>query len=360
MMRPAVLIFVAITTARFLSSQSAVTVTDHVVWEHDFPNLGVSVTGAAVADRAGDLWAVSHYQRSNRLICIRPNGEMAVNVEVSKEIQPGDAAEAPFFSLAVSPAGLVVLVARYSHSVGRAVYFDGAALAVVNSDGTLGPVKKVASSGPEYKEFIALSDDHFLLMGDQSPMVVVRLSSAGEAAWRRTFPENWVLPSGASLDDGSACIVSPDYRRAILHLMWIDKSGTVRHQEQIAARRSQAASSSGSCTILYDQEPQLRRGAFSLTSFDRSFKRIWTTPVATSAPQGGVYGLAAISDGYVVTIALQDGVFLAKYGLSGQLSWAATDTSRKYADLIVPAGDSFYLIGAGPKDHYSFHVIRAI
>ena len=96
-----------------------------------------------------------------------------------------------------------------------------------------------------------------------------------------------------------------------------------------------------------------------MTSIDSHFNRAWTSDVLASAPQGGVYGMAAVSDGYVVTIGLQDGLFLAKYAPSGQALWAATDASRKYADLLVPAGDHFYLIGGGPKDRYSLHLIRA-
>jgi hypothetical protein len=130
--------------AEALPAQPAATIADHVVWERDYDNLSVSVTGAAVADRAGNLWAVRDYRWVDRLICIRPDGQMIVNTELPKEIRPDSPAGGPFFSLAVSSSGTIVLVARYSHAVGRAIYFDGAAFAVVNSDGKLGPVRKVA------------------------------------------------------------------------------------------------------------------------------------------------------------------------------------------------------------------------
>jgi len=343
--------------AASVSAQSAASIANHVDWERDYPTPAPSVLGAAVADRAGNLWAVG--PSSDRLMCIRADGEMVVNTELPKEIRPADPPGGPIFSLAVSPLGTVVLIARYSHAVGRAIYSDGAAFAIVNPDGKLGPVKKVAAPGPEYKELVALSDEHFLLIGDQSPMIVGRLSSDGDATWRRTFPANWVLPSGAALPDGSSCIVSPDYGRALLHLVWIDKNGTVSHREQLTARRSRAVSSGGSCTILYDSEPGLRRSEFHLTSFDRNFHRAWTTDVLDSAPQGGVYGVAAVSDGYVVTIGLGEGLYLAKFGLTGQMLWVTTDTSREHADLLIPAGASLYLIGGGPRSRRSLHVIRA-
>ncbi len=358
MVRPALRLLASIAIVQSLSAQSAVTIADHIQWERDFPNLAVPVTGAAVADHAGNLWAVSDYHRSDRLICIGPDGQMAVNTELPKEMRPVSPVGGPFFSLAVSTMGAVALVARYSHAVGSGIYFDGAAFATVNSDGAIGPVKKVAGSGPEYKDFVAMSDEYFLLIGDQSPMRILRLSSEGNVTWHRTFPANWVLPSAAALENGASCIVSPDYRRALSHLVRIDKNGKLQHQEQFVARGSEAASSKGSCTILYDREPGLRRADFCLTSYGAGFKRIWTTPVIASVPKGGVYGMAAVSDGYVVTIGLQEGLFLAKYAPGGQALWAATDSSRQYAALTIPAGDTFYLIGAGPKGDDSLHVIR--
>jgi hypothetical protein len=250
----------------------------------------------------------------------------------------------------------VVLSARYMHG-GLEVFFDGAVFAPVSSDGKLGPVKNVAGNGPEYKELVALSDDHFLLIGDQSPMTVIRIRSDGEVGWRRTYSDNWVLPTAAALEDGSSCISSPDYRKARLHVIWIDRNGTELGRRTIQARRSQVASSVSACTILYDRD-DIHHGEFFLTSFDARRNRLWTVPVSDEAPQGSDYGMIAVSDGYIVTLGLRDGLFLAKYSLSGQVLWKSIDTARRSADHIVAAGDSFYLIGAGPKDPYSLHVIR--
>jgi len=220
------------------------------------------------------------------------------------------------------------------------------------------PVRKVAGSGPEYKVLVPLSDNHFLLIGDQAPMVVRRLRADGALAWSRMLPRDWVLPSAAPLEHGAACVASPDYRRPVAHMIWIDANGIISHKVQLAANRSAAASSNGFCTVLFDLQTA-RDSTFKLTSFDRSFNRVWTTPVIASAPAGTVYGITAVSDGYIVTVAVRDGLFLGKYSFSGRESWRATDASRKYADLLVSAGDAFYLLGAGPKDRDELHVIRA-
>ena len=69
--------------------------------------------------------------------------------------------------------------------------------------------------------------------------------------------------------------------------------------------------------------------------------------------------MAALADGYVVAIGAGTGLFLAKYTPTGRLLWSATDPSRRPASLVVPSGDGYYLVGAGLKDRYSLHVIRA-
>jgi hypothetical protein len=69
--------------------------------------------------------------------------------------------------------------------------------------------------------------------------------------------------------------------------------------------------------------------------------------------------MAALTDGYLVAISAETGLFLAKYDLTGRLLWSATDPSRSPASVVVATGDGYYVIGAGPKDRYSLHVIRA-
>jgi outer membrane protein assembly factor BamB len=341
--------------ACYLSAQSPATIADHILWERDFADLSAET---AVADHDGNLWVVSQFRGSDRLVCIKPNAEMHVNTELLPEIKPVFPAESLSSSLAISSSGVIALLARYMHG-GREISFDGANFAAVDSDGKLGPIKKVAGSGPDYKGFVALDDGHFLVLGDQSPMVVIKIRDDGKIAWRRTFPSNWVLPSAAALENGSSCVVSPDYRRPLLHMVWIDKAGEVRHQEQLAGHRSHAVSHTDVCTILYSQSAARYRSKYFLTSFDRTFNRVWTVGVLDSAPSGGQYQMTAVADGYVVAIGTENGLFLAKYTATGRLLWSATDPSRRPADFMVASDDGYYLVGAGLKDRYSLHVIRA-
>jgi hypothetical protein len=48
---------------------------------------------------------------------------------------------------------------------------------------------------------------------------------------------------------------------------------------------------------------------------------------------------------------------LAKYSFAGQLMWLALDPSRQYAAVACAADERYYLVGAGPKNRYSLHVI---
>ena len=56
MPKPVITLLGLMVLAEALSAQSAATIAGHVVWERDYENLSISVLGAAVADRAGNLW----------------------------------------------------------------------------------------------------------------------------------------------------------------------------------------------------------------------------------------------------------------------------------------------------------------
>lgn len=106
-------------------------------------------------------------------------------------------------------------------------------------------------------------------------------------------------------------------------------------------------------------KPNLARGEFFLSSFDASLRNEWRTPVSFSAPQGGVFRLLGLRDGYVVVAGARDGgLFVAKFDLHGQLLWSELDASRRWPILAAASGDSFYVVGGGKKDSASLHVIR--
>jgi hypothetical protein len=326
----------------------------HVIWERDFPRLSAD---SAAADAEGNLWIASSYRGSDRLVRISSRGEITADVPVPEAIKPQPPADMFSFELTTSTTGTVALLTRYSHG-GREIYFDGARFALLRPEGTLTSIKHVAGEGPDYKGFVALSDGHFLVLGDQSPMVVINLNPDGSIAWRRTFPHNWVLPSAAAIDGGSTCIITPDYKRQILRLIWMNMAGDTVHRTEFPGQRSAAASLGSDCTVLHSRYLGQYRTEYLLSSFDSTFKRNWSVSVAASALSGGEYNIAAVAGGYIVAIQSIGGFLLAKYSPSGQSLWSVADTTRMQAHRVIRSGDGFYIIGAGLKNRYDLHVIR--
>jgi hypothetical protein len=278
-------------------------------------------------------------------------------VDSPASLAPEPPAGLVYFHLAVSPSGRLGMLAHYLHG-GREMFYDGAKFVSLERDGTASSPKTVAGPGPEYKGFFALSDQGFMVMGDQEPLIVIRIGPSGDLVWRKEFPKNWDLPSGAALENGAACIASPDYNSPRVHLIQLDSLGNTRQRTVLAARRAEAvAGPAGRCVVLYDRDPGLKRGEFFLTSFDSTFRREWTVPVQFAAPQGGVYNFLAVKDGYLIAAMANNGFFLAKYNFGGQLMWSALDPSRQYAALACATEQGYYLVGAGPTDRYNFHVI---
>jgi hypothetical protein len=343
--------------AVFLGAQPADSINDHIVWERDFPGYHADVLGSAVSDRDGILWLVGFDKRSHRLIRISPDGRLLSAVDLPALLAPEPPADLVYFHLAVSPSGRLGMLAHYLHG-GRKMFFDGAKFVSLEKDGTASSPKTIAGPGPEYQRFFALSGQDFMVMGDQEPMVVIRIGPSGDIVWRKELPRNWVLPSGAALENGASCIASPAYAAPRIHVIQLDSFGSVRHRATLAARRAEAvAGPDGRCAVLYDREPDLKRGEFFLTSFDSTFRKEWTVPVQFPAPQGGVFQFLAVKDGYLIAAMANNGFFLAKYNFAGQLIWSALDPSRDYAALACATDQGYYLVGAGPKDRYNFHVI---
>ena len=259
----------------------------HIIWKQVISEVSASVLDEAATDSAGDLWFISDpfaaEPRDPRLIHIDSKGTLISRDRLPESISPAFP-EISSFALAASSPGLLAVVADHSHTVGRAEYFDGADFVLVDA-GKWGTPVKIARSGPEYKALIALSDGHFLAMGDQSPMVLLRLAPGGKVEWSRRFRSNRTLPSGASTEHGGACALSSGYSVPLMHLMRIDASGKVQFQTTSNGRNGVVASGpSGSCAVLFSTGTTNRnRIRFNLKLFDSSLNQKWSIriPVAS-------------------------------------------------------------------------------
>ncbi|MGA9669037.1 MAG: hypothetical protein WBQ94_07510, partial [Terracidiphilus sp.] len=182
----------------------------HIIWKQEIKGVVATGLDQATIDLAGDLWLVSNpFDAEPRLVHIDLNGNVISNEQLPDSIHPSFP-ETSSFALATSTDGRIGVLARYSHAVGRAIYNDGADFAL-RENGRLGSPLKIAKGGPEYHSLLALSDNHFLAMGDQAPMAVIRLGPEGKIEWQRSFPSSWDGPAGASLGHGAACLLSSGY-----------------------------------------------------------------------------------------------------------------------------------------------------
>jgi hypothetical protein len=334
-----------------------------IIWKQEIKGIVATGLDHATTDSAGDLWLVSNgFDAEPRLVHINLNGRVVSNNELPDSLHP-PYPETSSFALATSTGGSIGVLASFSHAVGRTIYNDGADF-VLLENGKLGSPVKIAKSGPEYSSLVALSDSHFLAMGDQNPMVVFRLSVGGEIDWQRRFPSSWVLPSGAGLGHGAACILSSGYGVPWMHLMRIDDAGHVH--SQIKFQGWNGVISSGpidSCVALYSTgSTKQNRIRFHLASFDPSLKQNWSVAMPVDSSRGGSFYLASLKDGWVV---LTDSdtkvgtVLIAKYDLSGTVVWSLPNVEIPEPSLLVGAGDTFYLVYRSSKDRHSSIIVKA-
>jgi hypothetical protein len=335
----------------------------HVVWERVFDSVPVSAliaSESAVSDGKGGAWIATDHPV--RIVHISATAELLSNESLPDSLLPSKPSTVVDVRLAAVPSGQIAVLANYWHSVGKAIFFDGAELALMGADGSVTPVKRIVKGGRQYRGFIGLRDEQLLIMGDQTPMTLTDSTIKGDILWHKTFPAKWVLPSGATLSDGSMCIASPEYASPVIHVIQLTSEGVLRRSASVAARRAGvAAGLDGACLILFDTEPKLERGEFFLTAFDHNFYRRWTKLVKSHAPQGGVFYLTALDDGVLVTSDAGefDATFFAKYDFSGNLLWKFEDTSRSESSYAVPSGEGFFIISAGGRDNKSLRVAFA-
>jgi len=337
----------------------------HTIWKQSIQGVSASVLDEAATDSAGDLWFISDpyaWERIDpRLVHIDANGAVVSQNRLPLSIAP-PFPEVSQFAIATSATGPLAVVAHHSHAVGRSIYFDGADFVLVER-GAWGAPEKIAGSGPEFKALVSLSDGHFLAMGDQSPMILLNLAATGKIEWKKRFPSNWTLPSGAGTEHGGACVLSSSYLGPSMHLMRLDESGNVRSQTKFQGRNGTVvAGPSDSCAVFYstgDTNRNLIR--FHLALFDSSLRKKWSVTVPEASYVGASFHLASLKDGWAVVTDSEAGlgsVFMARYDSSGQPVWSLTEKSLPRTELMVGAGDSFYLVCDDPNRRRASIVFR--
>ena len=350
--------------SRLLAQSPQQNFDSHTIWKQEIKGVTASVSDQATTDSSGDLWFISDslFDADPRLLHVDASGRTVSVDRLPDAIHPRFP-EVSSFALATSTQGNLGVLVNHSHVIGKSIYNDGADFVVLDRTKWGAPVK-VAGSGPEYRALLALSGNHFLALGDQEPMTLLRLDAAGKVEWRRRFPSSWDLDTGASLKNGAACVLSSGYGVPWMHLVKLDDTGHMRSQIKFQGWNGVvSADSSDSCVALYSTgNLKQNRIRFHLASFDSSLKQNWTTAMPVDSPWGGSFYLASLKDGWVVMTdsdAKSGTVLIAKYDLSGSVVWSLPDVAIPSPSLVVGAGDSFYLVYQETEDRHSSIIIRA-
>jgi hypothetical protein len=337
-------------------AQTAGRIEDHIAWDRTFPQLAISIPDAAAVDPHGVLWVVAGAQ----ILRIDPEGNLLGMTEIPGRGDPKPPSTGADARLAISPRGKAVLLIQYKHFSGRVIYEDEVKVAAISENGSVGALTTIANDGAQYQKVLALTDEHFLALGDQEPLTFLRFDESGTVSWKLKFSKELLLPQAAAVNNGATCIANWSYGGAHkIELIRLSAAGKVTHRATIVARRANAAAGpEDSCVVLYDTEPDHRQGEFHLTSFDAKFKRTWTTPVSFDAPPGGEFDLVGLHGGFGIVAHSKSGVFFAKYGVNGKIIWSVVDPTRYYNGTAVGSGDHFYVVGVNPNDRYNLHFIR--
>jgi len=345
------------------SGQSPATFDGHIVWERDF-DAPTSTLGSAVVDSAGVLWSVSGFTALPVLTRVSPQGKLIGETDCNSG-KPSPPSEFGDYRLALSSKGAMEILVSYSRWIGRTVYFDGAKVAAIHSDGTCGEFKPIVGPGAQYLDFSALSNGGFLAAGDQAPFTLIRIDPSGRVAWRRTFSEWWVGPSAAALNGGSVCVAAVVETRPSQpwheHLMIVAPSGAVIHQRNLAgiAGTQMLPGPNGNCLALSSPNLPHSPGRLTLSSFGGDLSLLWSAPVPVEFTYGGGFMMVSTTKGPVAAARGTRGLFVAAFDFTGKLRWVAQDSERTLGiDQLASAGDSFYVLGGGKKPSKSLHVIR--
>jgi hypothetical protein len=325
-----------VTAAGFLDS--------HIVWEHSYNEFRRALPESAVIDTHGTLWVITRGSDQRRLLRIDSGARLLDSQYLPSSVSPEPPSDSSNFHLIILSDGRVGLLVDYSHG-GRDRFFDGAKFGVFDIDGKLGALRRVAGPGPWNNSLVSLDDGYFLILGDQAPMRISRVSASGDVVWHKDFSQNWVGPSGAAMQNGSACIASENYGANGMHLLLLGRTGFVQRRLDINAREGTVSTGwAGACVLLHGQSKDLANVDLSLTSFDSTLQRQWTTHVTGTVLWGAPYHLLTVSDGYIVCTDVHDGLLVMKFNFAGQVVWSGVDSTRHAPSLAVPFRHDFYFI----------------
>ena len=218
--------------------------------------------------------------------------------EVTLPLPPEERSETSDYRIASLLDGTMGLVSNKIGFEVRGESYLGAYYATVDTNGVAARLQLVGSPGPEYREFLSLTNGNLLLGGNEGTLLT--FDPGGRLQWKKSFRQPLLVnPDSTTLSDGNICVSAWTMgRKGVLNqlrVMQLDEHGNVLHTADISALRGQVAGGpDGSCAVLYDRAPNVNKGEYYLTVFDRSLSRQWTVPVPQSSQSGVEFNLVSL------------------------------------------------------------------
>jgi hypothetical protein len=108
--------------------------------------------------------------------------------------------------------------------------------------------------------------------------------------------------------------------------------------------------------VLYDRAPNVYKGEYYLTVFDRSFTRQWTVPVPQTSVPGREFRIVSLAEGYLGQI----GNVLVEYNWSGKELWTDREAQGEAGTIVTPTKDGFLIVTKNTNMNGGFHIKRAV
>jgi hypothetical protein len=354
-----------------LCAQSSGTVHHPFLWDREFsqsPNIYIPET--AVLDSHDVIWVLCRARMGNEgyakqhlthaIFRIDQQGQQLSTAELTLPLPAGERGDTSDYRLAALPGGSMGLMFNKIGWEGRGESYLGAYYTTVDPSGVAAPLQLVGGPGPEYNEFLSLTNGNLLLGGSEGALLT--FDSGGKLQWKKSFRQPLLVnPDSTNLSDGNICmsVWSMGKKGALnqLQVMQLDEHGNVLHTANISALRGQVAGGpDGSCAVLYDRAPNINRAEYYLTVLDRSFTRQWTVPVPQSSQSGAQFTLVPLADGYLAQI----GSVLAEFSWSGKELWMDVEARDTAETIVTPTREGFFVVTGGLNMNKGFHVKRAI
>jgi hypothetical protein len=308
-------------------------------------DLRIGLAGrAAVSDSDGGLWIVTEepHEFKGFLTRISPDGQQVRGYVPAISLKQGITID---WLTPAAGAGKIAVLANTSSWRGRDITFEGAFFLAAQSDG-LGSPTRLAGRGPQFTIMVGTSSGDFIAAGDQDPLTILRLDSAGKVKWRRVLSAKLVLPVPAEGDAGEIFVLSQ--ARSSVLLQVLDVSGRVLRFTSLPGRQGTiVADSGGGCTVLLSTGSARPGERVQMVTLDRELRQLRKAPTPMGAMGGRTYQLVSTPRGHLFageSPVQKTGAekVLGEFDHSGEIIWQlSTEASSVY---LAPSRDGFYLV----------------